>query len=207
MENYILYGYEFMVVLLPAAVLTGLLYRRYHRRKMEWCRFRALYLLVFAVYLFGVFHFTGAGTVYDAVRLGVEWNSINLVPFSDPNWDVMGYGLNVVLFLPLGFLMPLVWPRLCELWHAVVFGVLLSGLVECSQLLNFRATDVDDLILNTLGAAAGYLGFRLFAVIFKRGDTEADGGGREAVLYVLGVFLVRFFVYNEFGAAQLLFGF
>ena len=172
METYIMYGYELITILFPAAVLTGVFYALYRRKRMDWRRFKAVYLLIFAVYLFGVFHFTGAGTIFDAVRLGVELNpgQINLVPFSDPNFDLTGYVLNIVLFMPLGFLLPFLWQQFRKLWHVAASGFLLSVLVECSQLLNFRATDVDDIILNTLGAVCGYLVFLLYSSVVKRGD-------------------------------------
>ena len=209
METYIMYGYELITILFPAAVLTGVFYALYRRKRMDWRRFKAVYLLIFAVYLFGVFHFTGAGTIFDAVRLGVELNpgQINLVPFSDPNFDFTGYVLNIVLFMPLGFLLPFLWQQFRKLWHVAASGFLLSVLVECSQLLNFRATDVDDIILNTLGAVCGDLVFLLYSSVVKRGDEGQDGFRYEAPLFVAGIFLFRFFAFNEFGMAGLLFGF
>ena len=41
-------------------------------------------VILFGLYLFGMFHITGAGTLYDAIRYGLDLNSnqINLIPFS-----------------------------------------------------------------------------------------------------------------------------
>ena len=39
----------------------------------------------------------------------------------------------------------------------VAAGVLTSGMIELLQLFCFRATDIDDLLMNTLGAVIGFL--------------------------------------------------
>ena len=48
----------------------------------------------------------------------------------------------------------------------------MSLFIEINQLFTYRATSVDDLILNTLGAAVGWLCFLLVARLFKV-DTRA----------------------------------
>lgn len=66
---------------------------------------------------------------------------------------------NVVAFLPIGLLLARVrGPRLdTTVWHATAFGAGFSLTIELSQLLSgMRTCDVDDLILNTIGAVCGY---------------------------------------------------
>ena len=64
---------------------------------------------------------------------------------------------NVFLFLPSGIVYPLLYPRLRRWWKTLGAGALLSLCLELCQLPFFeRATDVDDLLLNTLGCALGY---------------------------------------------------
>ena len=71
--------------------------------------------------------------------------------------------LNIVFFMPLGFLWPLLWPK--KGWKsAVLGGFLLSLLVEVLQALTRRGVfETDDLINNTLGALLGYGLYRLLA--------------------------------------------
>lgn len=66
---------------------------------------------------------------------------------------------NVVMFMPFGFFLPLLWRTPGKTAIAVGFGA--SLFVEITQLLLPRSTDIDDLILNTAGAALGYLFYRL----------------------------------------------
>lgn len=65
---------------------------------------------------------------------------------------------NVAVFVPLGLLPPLLWPKLGRGW-TVALGAGCSGLIELVQPLVGRQRDIDDLILNTLGAALGWLLF------------------------------------------------
>jgi len=209
MKDFILKGYEVLTVIIPfliTFVILNLLYK-----KKEVVKFRGHFFLVFifAVYIFAVFHFTGAGTIFDAKLYGLEIKAgqLNFLPFSDTNIDIVAYLLNIILFLPFGFLLPYIWPNFNGLKRIVISGFSFSLLIEISQLLNNRRTDIDDLLLNTLGALFGYLLFRLFAHITKRIDKPMTVYKYEAVIYILATFLCRFFTYNEFGLAKILYGF
>ena len=64
--------------------------------------------------------------------------------------------LNVVLFLPVGFLLPVIWEK-ARLRHAILVGAAFSALIEISQLLTRCGWfEFDDMIHNTLGTAIGY---------------------------------------------------
>ena len=99
-----------------------------------------------------MFHLTGAGALSDALRYGIHRpDQINLIPFSR-EIDRIAYFQNVLLFLPLGFLVPHISPRWSSFSGTAFTSFGFSLLIELSQLLNNRRTDVDDLILDTLGA-------------------------------------------------------
>ena len=212
MEQWIFTAYELMAVMLPAILFTGIFYQSKKRLCPKAAAWHSLCLLVFAFYLYGVFHFTGSGTVYHIkqYRFELRMDEINLIPFSASSIDPIGYGLNIVLFLPLGFLLPFLWEKYHALRHALVFGFLLSLLVETSQLLNIRSTDVDDLLLNTLGTALGWLLFRLYFCVRKQTARITDPAAAfpyEALLFVMLLFFCRFFTYYEFGLAKLVYHF
>src|SRR4029077_804245 len=74
---------------------------------------------------------------------------------------------NVALFVPLGILLPLVSNRCLRLKRVLLFALLLSLSVESIQFLlrffgNPRAVDIDDVILNTLGACVGFALYKAF---------------------------------------------
>lgn len=75
---------------------------------------------------------------------------------------------NVALFLPLGFLLPTLSERFRSAKEVLKAALALSVAIEMLQyagrwLGNPRWTDVDDVLLNTLGALMGYCLFRLVA--------------------------------------------
>ena len=73
---------------------------------------------------------------------------------------------NVALFVPFGFALPLAARSLRTPLRAITAGAVLSAGVELLQtLLPGHGPDIDDVILNTLGTAVGYLGYRLLAWI------------------------------------------
>jgi glycopeptide antibiotics resistance protein len=74
---------------------------------------------------------------------------------------------NLALFVPLGILLPLVSNRFRTLKRVLLFALFLSLSVESIQFLlrffgNPRAVDIDDVILNTLGACVGFAFYKLF---------------------------------------------
>lgn len=70
---------------------------------------------------------------------------------------------NILMFIPIGFLLPLLWEQFQNPVKTIRIGFAISFLVECSQLFLIRGTDVDDLLLNTSGCAIGYLCYTWFA--------------------------------------------
>lgn len=191
--------YEAGCAIVPWLAVLLLARRRDIRREirlMEGTRW--IWMALFVVYLSAVFSVTGAGTLEDALGngLSVSGGEVNLLPFSQ-GISVIGYVLNVVLCAPLGFLLPLLWERLDSPVWALAGGLSFSLLIELSQLLNFRATDVDDLVMNTLGAFLGWGLFRLFAwaAHWKRETVLQWPLGPVSTVAVL--FLGRFLFYYE----------
>ncbi len=201
--------YEFATVLLPFAAafaLAGLAYRRLGWRRGAG---RGVATLLFALYVAVVLYGTGAGTLADLVRLGFGGSnaSVNWLPFTR---DLLSgdYLINVLMFVPFGLFWPLAWPRASRLWQVVTAGACFSLLIECSQLLNFRATDVDDLILNTAGALLGWLCWRFWMLLARRRPARVVHGFLwEPFLYTTVMFLGHFFLYDGMSMAGRLYGF
>lgn len=117
------------------------------KRRWGWMALLALYLNAMYIVI-GV-----PGIQY------ICWDpTINLIPFQDfsPS-NITGMVLNTVMFAPLGFLLPAYFERYRRWNRTIAAGFLTSLTVEAIQLFTFRATDVDDLIMNTLGTLVGFL--------------------------------------------------
>lgn len=73
---------------------------------------------------------------------------------------------NLIWFVPLGLVLPALLP--CG-WKVVGYGFLLSLAIEFSQLMfGTGYTEVEDLILNTLGCAIGYGLYLLICRLFRK---------------------------------------
>jgi len=69
---------------------------------------------------------------------------------------------NVIMFVPLGFLLPCLFPVQRRLWKTTLVSLCVLVIVEATQFITRLGTcDVDDLILNLIGVIAGYLIWRL----------------------------------------------
>ena len=76
--------------------------------------------------------------------------------------------LNVLLFIPIGFLL-----RCCSesksVWITFLVGLCLSGLIETLQFLFEKGLpEVDDLFHNSLGCVLGYYLYQIILVIRKK---------------------------------------
>lgn len=69
---------------------------------------------------------------------------------------ILGMILNIVMFLPFGSFLPIYFKHFRKMQITVLAGFLMSLSIEIMQLFTLRATDIDDLIMNTIGALAGY---------------------------------------------------
>ncbi len=83
---------------------------------------------------------------------------------------------NVLVFVPFGFLFPFV-AREGERFFVMFVNAFVFILgIEVFQLFSaFGAFDVDDILLNCLGAAMGYGIYRIFMIWQKREGKVADG--------------------------------
>ena len=144
--------YSLVDVLSAAVVALPLvwLFQRF-RGERGWTRYALSGL--FVLYLCEMFDVVGIPAIQY-----IRWEpNISLIPFSDEtHWLGVQRVLNAVMFAPLGFLLPVLW-RGCRKWSVTTLaGFLLSLTIEVLQMFCFRATDVDDLLMNTLGAFLGY---------------------------------------------------
>ncbi|WP_028047250.1 VanZ family protein [Cellulomonas sp. URHE0023] len=93
---------------------------------------------------------------FDLVREVLAWLARVGVPITYAGLEAAA---NVVMFVPFGVLVGLLVRRG---WLVVVLGLCLSAAIELTQLLLLptRVPTVQDVVLNTLGAALGVLGLQ-----------------------------------------------
>lgn len=111
---------------------------------------------------FPAHHINGKiGTMkFDASKiLPVQANLVPIIHMFD-SYD--GWLLNIIgnigMFVPVGIVWPICFKKINTIGKTILVGALFSLLIEVSQLFLFeRYSDIDDIILNTSGAAIGAL--------------------------------------------------
>lgn len=166
------------LILIPAYLVLNRVYFRSLNKAAACC--------IFSFYLVAVYHLVGMPCV-TYINPGVN---LNLIPFADMLASPQNTLLNVALFLPLGFLLPLIWEQFRNIKHTVLFGFGMSLTIELLQMLTLRATDINDLITNTLGA---YLGFLMVKPVMGRFPAAASKPS-EVYAVCAGVFAIMFFI-------------
>ena len=152
-------------------------------------------LCVFGVYWYLVLEVTGATpTNFLVIQDFAVSANVSLIPFADMQ-SVLGQGLiqiggNILMFMPLGLMLPLFWRGWRHPARVIGLGFAASLFIECNQLFNYRASTTDDLILNTLGAALGFGCYWIVQKIFglqERADARAEKLPVVVMLCVWGI--------------------
>lgn len=124
---------------------------------------KVISIILFLIYLVAMLY----ATLLD--ESGLKYNGLNLTLFNTINnyIDVNGYQVafkdviknlagNIVLFMPLGYYLKIIYNK--GLAYAMSWGLFLSIGIELTQfMLKIGACDVDDILLNLIGAILGSL--------------------------------------------------
>ena len=187
--------YSFLCAFIPCLV-----YLLIKDRKEK--KFYLIFIFLFIFYIWMVYTVTGAGGLSDIIYApegGINDSiiraNINLVPFSR---DIgVTFYLNIIMCVPLGFLLPLIWKDYRKIYKTIIAGLGFSLLIELSQLITTRATDIEDLIANTIGTVIGYLIWKVFSKIFNK-DKNGIDGIKGPIIYIILSFLGMFLLYYPF---------
>lgn len=134
-------------VALPV-VLLFLFYTDRERFKKKW-----FWAVLFVLYINAMLGVVGIPSAQF-----IRWDpEINWIPFRDfSSANIVGMSLNILMFIPFGAFLPIYFGRFWKMSTTVFAGAFMSFTIEVLQLFTFRLTDIDDLIMNTLGTLLGY---------------------------------------------------
>lgn len=111
----------------------------------------------------------------------VTWQqNSNLIPFRNTYEYIMGADKfnmdiiinntlgNILIFIPLGIFLPILFKKYKTLTQVFVSSMIISFTIEALQFsLQIGQFDIDDVILNTVGSAVGYLIIKLLMRVAK----------------------------------------
>jgi glycopeptide antibiotics resistance protein len=110
------------------------------------------------------------------------WTMIHYVPFVV---DATSFVLNVVMFVPFGVLVPMLWPRADSVRRLVGWAAVGSFAIELTQLSlglavgSRRTVDINDLIANAAGALVGLLVLRVAVPDRRHRAATRSSGAKE----------------------------
>ncbi len=161
--------YMHAIILISIAWLTTRFLVNFIQKKINWKRewqLLLVYICIIVVVRFTFFPFSRINgdiqpLIYDSSKLFPL--RINLVPFVYM-FDYLTIGEmllnfvgNTVMFIPLGIVWPSVFQELNTPFKTISMGAIFSLCIEVLQLPFFdRVSDIDDILLNTLGFIIGY---------------------------------------------------
>lgn len=127
----------------------------------------------------------------------ITWQpTINFIPFQDFCMsNIRGMLLNIVMLVPFGFFLPMYFARYQKWYRTLIAGITTSLLIEIIQLYTFRASDIDDLLMNTLGTVIGFLIAKLFLRHRKNDHKEDKDWLKLIVINGVVLFVIMFIRY------------
>ncbi|EGW37270.1 VanZ family protein [Desulfosporosinus sp. OT] len=151
----------------------------YHSDKRKYLHFAAalMFIVYFSYLLYRLFFFA-YGDYFRVASNGIRYNIIPfktiisyLVGVNKFGFDVWFFNLfgNILAFMPMGFLLPYIFKKI-DVRKIFVLTFSISLTVEIIQLcLKLGISDIDDVILNTLG---GLLGYCLLTIFGQKKDNK-----------------------------------
>ena len=143
--------YSTLIEMLAASVFILPVFAIYNKFFFHSGKRTALYI-VFGFYIAAILGLIGFPGI---TSLTVEF-SVNLIPFIGMASDFVNACLNILLFVPFGLFLPILWSKFRSIKGTALMGLITSCVVEVSQIFTFRTTDINDLITNTVGTIIGY---------------------------------------------------
>lgn len=142
-----------------------------YRRKALWVLL-VYYLAILSVMLFfgGLFHLDrawgGAVNLEPFYTISRFWRHFCRTGSLSSLFNLLG---NVVILVPLGVLLPVMFRPMRRMWPAIPLLVLVCAGVEWLQWrTGLGIADVDDSILNFAGALAGWVAARTVQTVYER---------------------------------------
>lgn len=143
--------YSMLIEIMAAAIFIVPIWCMYNKLCFHSWK-RTIAYMVFGFYLTAVLALVGFP---DIISLKINF-TVNIIPFIDMVSDFINACLNILLFVPFGFLLPILWENFRNVKRVAFMGLITTFFIEISQIFTFRTTDINDIITNTVGTMIEY---------------------------------------------------
>lgn len=176
--KYILTMIFYMVISIPFYLTIRYIILNPKKQKRNW--YHEIGLFLFVLFIIGL----ASLTIIPKIEFGINGVHIvkngvhktNLIPFKvlvetyneffvhkNIDYFIINFLGNIIMFLPIGFFTSLLWELSNK--KIIAIGFCSSLFIESCQLFLTRGTDIDDVILNTLGT---YFGLLIYKFLYKK---------------------------------------
>lgn len=180
--------YAAFIEMLAASVFVIPIFSIYGKCRIHNLK-RTLLYMIFGFYLVAVLFLVGFPSLA-FIRFDF---SINVIPFVNMPADVRNTCLNVLMFVPLGIFLPVLWDEYRNIKSTMLVAFCMTVGIEISQFFSFRATDIDDIITNMTGALIGYLVAKGITRNFKR-HLKSNENNKDLYLICGTIAVIIFFL-------------
>ena len=184
--------WPFVIIICVIAITLRISYIMIGKKKFN--IYEELFNLVFIIYILCLFHIV----TYQDVNYGTN----NFIPFKEMfRYDVGSYKFykniigNIVLFLPYGFFVSNYLDSK-KIFRPVFLSLILSTTIEMVQFYIGRVFDIDDIILNVIGACLGYLIYKFFNYIKTKFSKLLKGEGTVTILIIIIIVLILLYSFD-----------
>jgi len=187
-RNYLPFGMVAMAAIAVIMVAGYFIYRKLLRGKKKLSIGTLIWLIVFGCYvlMLGSVTILSRGNSYFGGRYPLFYSYREAwYSFSAQEWRNLI--LNICMFVPLGFLLPMGIRKMRRFWKTALCGFAVTVVIETVQHLTQRGMfEWDDVLNNTVGAMIGYGLFVIgYAVIVKVKNLRHAAGQSDNGLHIL----------------------
>lgn len=170
-------------------IIPGLLlyFLKCHKENKKQTLAHIISAFVFCYYLIGILTMTGIGKIKEFSP------QLVLIPFLDMISGPVNTALNVLLFIPFGFFLSLMYRKYNHISKIALTGFLLSLAIELVQMFGRGSTDINDLITNTVGTCLGYCLYKSLSKLTRKEVCE-----KFQAIYISEYKEILFFVIYSF---------
>lgn len=166
--GYITEMVPYLFVALPIIIIFRVIYNK-KRGNAKYHVYHEIGVITFLLFMTALFSQTILTFLYTGPVVTRSFSNVNLIPFrvfqdnyyaiTELNfWQpfIINFLGNICIFMPIGFMIPLLWSRFNRFWKVSLIGLSISLFIEITQLSQARSSDIDDLWLNTVGSMIGF---------------------------------------------------